>query len=213
MSGTNNPPVLTAATVSVTEDETLVAPGKSEVKPTSRTHLVSLSRLGSRVRRAEALHLTLIISTLLAIALRLFYAKFLSGAIDSEGAEYARIAENLLHGNGYVGIGTPGEELMFPPLFPWVIAMVSLVTHSAEAAGRLVSSVMGGLLVVPVYLFALRLYDEITARIAALLTACHPLLIAFSGTPFSEMPYITLLLFGLYCASRAWDRQDGYLTR
>src|SRR5262249_52145954 len=40
-----------------------------------------------------------------------------TGAIENEGAEYARIAQNLRNGAGYVGISIPGVELLFNPLY------------------------------------------------------------------------------------------------
>src|SRR5271166_5433632 len=67
------------------------------------------------LRTAIVGRLPLLLILLLAFALRLLSARFLMGAIDSEGAEYARIAENLLNGKGYVGIALPGAQLMFPP--------------------------------------------------------------------------------------------------
>jgi hypothetical protein len=42
----------------------------------------------------------------------------LAGALGQEGAESARIAKNLRSGLGYVGIGTPGSDLMMSPLYP-----------------------------------------------------------------------------------------------
>src|SRR5580704_10031552 len=73
------------------------------------------------LRTALVGHLPLLLILLLAFTLRLLSARFLMGSIDSEGAEYARIAENLLNGKGSVGIALPGAQLMFPPLFPLLI--------------------------------------------------------------------------------------------
>src|ERR1700730_1645897 len=129
------------------------------------------------LRTAIVGRLPLLLILLLAFTLRLLTARFLMGSIDSEGAEYARIAENLLNGNGYVGIALPGAQLMFPPLFPLLIATVSLITHQSELAGRLVSVSMGTLLVLPVYFITLHLYERKVAYVAALLTACHPVLV------------------------------------
>src|ERR1700732_2587699 len=141
------------------------------------------------LRTAIVGRLPLLLILLLAFALRLLSARFLMGSIDSEGAESARIAENLLNGNGYVGIAIPGTELMFPPLFPLLIAAVSLLTHQSETAGRLISVTMGTLLVLPVYFIALSLYNRRVSYVAAMLTACHPLLVGYSATVFSETTY------------------------
>ena len=134
--------------------------------------------------------------------LRLATVVSFQGAIDPEGSEYARIAENLLAGNGYVGIATPGTQLMFPPFFPLAIAAASSLTGQAELAGRLLSLLMGTLLVVTVYLVALHLYDRTTANVAALLVAVHPYLIGFSSTVYCETTYLTLALLGVYFSFR-----------
>ena len=139
--------------------------------------------------------LPLLLRFLLAFALRLLSALLLTGTIDGEGAEYARIAENLLNGTGYVHC-TPGAELMFPPLFPLLIAAVTLLTHHSEIAGRLISVTMGALLVLPVFYIALHLYSRRVALVAAMLAACHPLLVGFGSTVFSETTYLTLVLSG-----------------
>jgi 4-amino-4-deoxy-L-arabinose transferase-like glycosyltransferase len=151
----------------------------------------------------------LLLILLLAFSLRLFSAEFLMGSIDSEGAEYARIAENLLNGNGYVGIAMPGTELMFPPLFPLLIAAVSLVTHQSEMAGRLISVTMGTMLVLPVYYIALYLYNRTVASVTAILIACHPLLVGFSATVFSETTYMIFVLSGAYWSLRCLRLQTA----
>src|SRR5215813_7819639 len=130
-----------------------------------------------------------------------------TGAIESEGAEYARIAENLREGRGYVGISTPGTQLTFPPLFPTLIAAASLSTHNDyELAARLVSLLFGVLLPLPVFVIALRLFNCRTAAVAALMTTLFPMLVNLSFTAFSEGPYITVLLSAVYLALRAFDR-------
>jgi hypothetical protein len=48
---------------------------------------------------------------------------------------------------GYTGIAAEGAQLVFPPLFPLLIAAVSLITGDAEIAGRAVSIIFGSLLV------------------------------------------------------------------
>src|SRR5215469_15086750 len=132
-----------------------------------------------------------------------------TGAIESEGAEYARIAENLRNGRGYVGISTPGTQLVFPPLLPALIAATSLVTHNDyELAGRLVSFLLGVLLPLPVFGLAIRLFHWRTAAIAAIITAFYPLFVNLSFTVFSEGPYVTVLLSGVYLVLRAFDLQS-----
>jgi len=130
-----------------------------------------------------------------------------TGAIESEGAEYARIAENLRNGQGYVGISTPGTQLVFPPLFPSLIATASLIAHNDyELAGRLVSFLLGALLPLPVFGVAIRLFNRRVAMIAALLTVFYPVFVHLSFSVFSEGPYATILLTAVCLVLRAFDR-------
>lgn len=145
---------------------------------------------------------------LLALALRVFWALTQTSIIEIEGAEYARIAENLLRGTGYVGT-MPGPQLLFPPLYPLLIAATTLGTGNSELAGRVVSIMAGVGLVLAVYALAAWVYGSRVGLVAAMFTAAHPMLIALSGSVFSEAPYITLLTAGFYwslrtAAGRGW---------
>lgn len=128
-----------------------------------------------------------------------------TGAIESEGSEYARLAENLRHGIGFVGLVTPGPQLNFNPLFPLLIAAASFLTNNFEWAGRLVALIMGSLLPLPVFGIASRLFNPRVGLVAAVLTALHPVLLNLSFSVFSEGPYITLLLIAVYLVLRALD--------
>jgi 4-amino-4-deoxy-L-arabinose transferase-like glycosyltransferase len=126
------------------------------------------------------------------------WAHWGTGAIESEGAEYVRIAENLRNGVGFVGLVTPGPQLNFNPLYPLLIAGTSLVTNNYEIAARLVCIVFGALLPLPAFGIASRLFNRQVGYIAAVLTLLHPLLVNLSFTTFSEGPYATLLLVAVY---------------
>jgi 4-amino-4-deoxy-L-arabinose transferase-like glycosyltransferase len=162
-----------------------------------------------RGNRATPLTLTtvqlLVAIALLSFTLRALCAIFFRTMIDTEGAEYGTLARNLLAGAGYVGIATPGEQLFFPPLFPFLIAAVSSLTGDVEIAGRIVSVVFGSLVIVPVYFIAQWMYGERTAIAASVLTGLHPYLVQFSTTVFCETTYLTVVLMAVYMALRAID--------
>ena len=165
------------------------------------------------VPRAENVQLvnysrkTLLLVLLLAFALRLGWTLYNSRAMENEGAEYARIAQNLLHHRQYYGI-LGGPESIFPPLYPVLIAATSLVSRDTEIAGRAISLVVGSLLVLPVFFISLRLFGLRTAYLSASFVALQPLLIALSGSVYVESTYLTLLFSGLYFGMRvlAFDR-------
>ena len=158
---------------------------------------------GEHIRGRFGEHTGLLILVLSALLIRVLWAVLFAGEIDTEGAEYARIAQNLLAGKGYVGIATPGTQLCFPPLFPFLIAGVTWIVGDAEVSGRIVSIVFGALLVVPVHSIARRMFGERTALAAAALTAFHPYLIVFSTTVFCELTFLTLFLAAVASAMYA----------
>lgn len=162
--------------------------------------------------RTRRLWLLLAILVAASFAVRLAaWAYWQTGAIESEGAEYARIAENLRNGVGYVGLVTPGAQLNFNPLFPLLIAGTSFVTHNYELAGRLVALVMGALLPLPVFGIGSLLFNRRVGFIAGVLTVVHPLLVHLSFTVLSEGPYATLLLSAVYLVVRALNQSSTRL--
>jgi 4-amino-4-deoxy-L-arabinose transferase-like glycosyltransferase len=126
-----------------------------------------------------------------------------TGAIESEGANYARIAENLRRGVGYVGLNTPGTDLTFAPLYPLLICGASFMTGNFVDAGRLISLILGAFLPLPALGIASQLFNRRTALVAALLTTLHPLFVNLSFSVLSESAYITILLLAVFLVLRA----------
>jgi len=139
---------------------------------------------------------------LFGLALRLFCLIYFTDAINGEGAEYCRIAENLVAGKGYVGIALEGRELMFPPLFPLLIAAFSFVTGDFYLAAQLVSLLAGMATLVMVFVVVQDLYGKRVALIATALACIHPVLIQLSATTWVENLYIFLLLAAVFTANR-----------
>ncbi len=139
----------------------------------------------------------LLIAVTVACLLRLAWAYTHGLAIEQEGAEYARIAENLLAGHGYVGIFSNGAQLNFPPLYPMMIAAVSLVLGSTEWAARAINIGFGAALVIPIFRIAGQLYGRRAALAVAALVVLHPFMIAVSASTYAEGPYLTLMMFAM----------------
>lgn len=141
----------------------------------------------------------------LAFAIRILAVILCCGAIDIEGAEYGRLAENLFSGVGYVGIAGEGTQLFFPPLFPILIGAVSMLTGDTELAGRSISLIAGALAPLPAFIIAARMYGSRTGLIAAAIIACQPFLIFLSTTVFVEMTFLTVILGAICFAMLATD--------
>lgn len=140
-----------------------------------------------------------------ALLVRLALLLLRAPVLEAEGAEYAALARSLLQGEGYIGTLEGGVQLLFPPVFPLLIAAVAWPIGDFETAGRVVSMLSGTALVIPVSLLALRLHGLASARIAGALTALHPLIATSSTAVYSESPYLTLALAGLYFGLRSLE--------
>jgi 4-amino-4-deoxy-L-arabinose transferase-like glycosyltransferase len=136
----------------------------------------------------------------LALTLRLVWlvlAVVRGGApIDNEGAEYARLADNLHAGLGYLGLHGAFQP-HDPPLYSLLMALLVPFAGSAELAGRIVSLAAGVLLVVPVYVLARYAYGGLAAACAAFVIAVHPFLVELSTAVLSESLFVTLAMSGL----------------
>ena len=153
--------------------------------------------------RPRSLWLLLTVMVAASAGIRvLAYLYWGTGTIESEGAEYAKIAENLRNGVGYVGLVLPGPQVHFPPLFPFLIAGASFLTNDYELAGRLVALILGSLLPLPVFGIASRLFNRPVGIIAGMLTLLYPLSVYLSFMVLSEGPYATLILTAVYLVVR-----------
>jgi len=139
----------------------------------------------------------IVLAVIVAALLRIAWAARHGLAMDQEGVEYARLAENLLAGRGYVGMFNNGTQLNFPPLYPLMIAAVSVLLRSTELAARAVNIGLGAALVIPAFKIAQRLYGQRVAMAVTVLVVFHPLLIAGGASTYAEGPYLTLLMSAL----------------
>jgi 4-amino-4-deoxy-L-arabinose transferase-like glycosyltransferase len=159
-------------------------------------------------QRQQNLGRYLALILIFAAGIRLYWAFTQTHVIEGEGAEYASIARNLLKGKGYVGSLGEGTQLLFPPLYPLLIAAYSPLTGDLETAGRLVSVTFGTLLLLPIYFISRRIYNRKVGMMAAILAACHPLLVRLSASVYSEAVFLTLVMAGTY-----WSLQSLSLRR
>jgi 4-amino-4-deoxy-L-arabinose transferase-like glycosyltransferase len=143
---------------------------------------------------------------LLGLALRIGWMVTEASVISSEGAEYARMAEHLLHDHALVGT-FEGPEILYAPLYPVLIAGTMLVVPNSETAGHIISLLSGMALIAIVFLIAQYAYGRQTAYICALLVATHPLLVALSGSVYNESLYLTVLIAVIYRGLRALELQ------
>jgi 4-amino-4-deoxy-L-arabinose transferase-like glycosyltransferase len=137
---------------------------------------------------------------LFSVVLRLAWWHFGPKVIESEGCNYARVAESLAAGRGPIGMHELGPELLYPPLYPGLIAACVRFGLSSEMGGRLVSFVFGSLTPIAAWALARRCNGSAAGWWAGGLAVVHPLLIAVSTAVLSDATYMTLMLVLLYLA-------------
>ncbi|MDO8736746.1 MAG: glycosyltransferase family 39 protein, partial [Thermoleophilia bacterium] len=110
---------------------------------------------------------------------------------------YARMAENLINGLGYIDL-TGAPTAHFSPLFPKLMAVVSMVLNDYVVSGYAVAAVFGSLIMIPTYLLGKSLINERVGLMAAALLAVLPLFVDYSSRIYGENVYVFLLMFFLY---------------
>lgn len=125
-----------------------------------------------------------------AVALRAALIPW-AGCIHTDGVYYLEIAQ------AFAEQGLSPFHPIFPPLYPTLIAGLSAAGLPLETAGRAVSAVAGGSMVLPVAWLARRTYGGRAARYAALLVAFHPVLVHYGTYVLTEATYTTVLAVGI----------------
>lgn len=133
-----------------------------------------------------------------ALMVRLYFLPFYR-VISADGVGYVTAARSLLRGD-------PATLTVYGVVYPSLTALVSLIGLNTETAGRLVSAVMGSMLVVPLYLLARDLFDRKVGAIACILVIACPPLRSWAGEVMTQATYITLLVTWYWLLWRAYRR-------
>jgi 4-amino-4-deoxy-L-arabinose transferase-like glycosyltransferase len=150
------------------------------------------------------MRLLVLMILLLAASLRVYWIVREIPVLQGEECEYARLAQNLVRTHTYVGM-LEGPQLMYPPLFATLLGAGYLIARDYGVASHGVPLVAGLALVLGIFGLARLHYGPRVGLIAAMLAACHPLLIALSGAAISESVYLPLIVGGAYFGLRCLD--------
>jgi 4-amino-4-deoxy-L-arabinose transferase-like glycosyltransferase len=130
--------------------------------------------------------------TVAAFLLRILLLWRFEYVISPDGVAYLTLGRALVGGDFQQGLST-----YFPPLYPLLVGLATLVFRDPELAGRMVSVVAGSLLVVPTYRLVRRRHGARAARLGACLVALHPLLVYYSTVLLTEATYTLLFTCGV----------------
>lgn len=143
--------------------------------------------------------------TLLALLLRFVLVCGFEHVISPDGTQYVLLGQNLLAGNFRAGLST-----YWPPLYPLLVGLATLLFRDAEFAGRFVSVVAGTLLVLPAHRLIRLWYGSRAALLGASLVALHPFLIYYSTVLLTESTYTLLFTTGVLAG---WSALSGGRAR
>jgi 4-amino-4-deoxy-L-arabinose transferase-like glycosyltransferase len=149
----------------------------------------------STLAPSEKRTLALLVAT--AFFVRLFLLRY-QYVINTDGVYYAVLGKKLVSGDFQGGLST-----YWPPLYPLLVGLSSLVFDDLEFAARFVSVIAGTLLIVPLYLLIRRSYDRATATVGASLAVIYPGLTDSSTLAMAEALYALLLATSLLTALSA----------
>lgn len=121
--------------------------------------------------------------------------------IDMDGADYARLGQNLHAAQGYVGMrGVPDVE--FPPLFPGMIAALMIAIPDPQVAGTVAALICGLALVTFVWFLGRDVYGPRVAALAAGAIAIVPIEVTLSTTVLADMAFGAALVAGVWLLRR-----------
>jgi 4-amino-4-deoxy-L-arabinose transferase-like glycosyltransferase len=157
----------------------------------------------------------------IALLIRLSYLKYYHAPLTGDAAIFGKIAWGIKNGQGL-----HWWSMVWPPFYPFMIFLFSLVVGSLESAAFAVSLVLGSLVVLPLFFLAKKVFDYRVAYLGSVLVVFFPTLIVTSLVPLSEATYTFFLLFTLvagwslmmkrsYLSAIAFGLLSGicYLTR
>ena len=153
-----------------------------------------------------ALGLILAVALIARLAVILASPEY-SPAFDS--ADYVRHAESIGSGDGYpesVFTAAESPSAFRPPVYPYLLGGVHAIFGEVEDAGRVAGALLGVLVVLLIYLVAVRLFDTRIALAAAAAAAVFPGLVLMSGALVTEPAFLVLELAAVLAVLEARAR-------
>ena len=151
----------------------------------------------------EKINLAILLLVSLLLSIYLFFQTYV---ISLDGAfQYIPIAKDFASGLLRKALSHNQQ-----PLYPLIIAFVSRWVSDFELAGRLVSTLFGILMILPVYFLGKRIFDEKVAFYASLFLVVHPYVRRFSADVLKESTYLFFFTTAIWFAWRTIQKEKGY---
>jgi 4-amino-4-deoxy-L-arabinose transferase-like glycosyltransferase len=149
----------------------------------------------------------------LALLVRVLYNVTVASAYypEYDSAAYQSIAFNIIDEHCFC-LHPYITTVYRPPLWPWLIAGLSLIFGRADIYDRLFLCCLGAGTCVLIYLFARELFGRRIGLIAGLMACIYPALYLYDGWLYTESLYNFLLTAICYCVLRI-QRDSGQRKR
>lgn len=151
------------------------------------------------------------------LALRIWFALDVTGdsSMVGDGLEYLGLADALADGRGYVSPFTPaGADAVpsahKPPLYPLLLALVSLLGGSGHVPFQIASALVGTATVAVCAVLAGRLAGPRAAILAAALGAVYPVFLVADASLRAESLYGLCIALALLAAYWAWEEPTAW---
>jgi 4-amino-4-deoxy-L-arabinose transferase-like glycosyltransferase len=108
-------------------------------------------------------------------------------------AQYDVYAQSIAAGHGYPTT-VHGSTATYPPLYPVLLATANAVTGDGWTVGRLMSCLLGAVVVLLIGLVVREVWGQRSALVAAGLAAIYPPFVLLSATLLSETLFLPLVL-------------------
>ena len=131
----------------------------------------------------------IVFSFLLTFSLSLY-----GGILSPDGMQYASLGKNLVDLKSYVSDGSHFPDIIQPPLYPLLIALLYIFLRDPHTSGFAVSCIFNALAIFPLFFIALRVFNRTTAVLSVLLFAVHPLFLRTTLNIGSDSMYLFFFL-------------------
>lgn len=135
----------------------------------------------------------LLLLMLLAVVLRGVFIVVARPMIQYDETAYVRMAQNIAAGKAPYGISELSTT-HFTILLPLFISGVATIVRNFVAAGYIVVTLFGALMLIPTYLLGKELFSQRVGLMAAALLAVFPIFISTPEYIYTETIYIFFLL-------------------
>jgi hypothetical protein len=154
--------------------------------------------------RNEKIYLSLILLLSLLLSVYLYFRTYV---ISLDGAfQFIPMAKLFAAGSLKEGLSYGGQQ----PLYAFLLGFISRGVSDFEAAGKLVSSFFGILILFPVYFLGRKIFGQKVALFSAFFLVIHPYIRRFSSDVLKESTYLFFFAAALWFSWRAIEREKLY---